>query len=104
MCWGCNPLCGGCRPPRQKAVQCPACGWYNVVDVQCKGRPREVGCVRCPHDLTEQSVSQAAMCERFGVACANPCGLASQVEAGRDLGRCQNRVEPDEWHALRDAV
>jgi len=34
MCvWVCDPLCGRCRPPRQKALHCPECGAYNVFDV-----------------------------------------------------------------------
>lgn len=100
MCWGCNPLCGGCRPPRQRSVQCPSCGWFNVCDIQCKGEPHAVACEQCGADLTADTVSRAILCARFNVECANPCGLASQVVEEHDLGLCQNRIEPDEWHAL----
>lgn len=100
MCWGCNPLCGGCRPPRQKAVKCPVCGWYNVLEVQDRGEPCEVGCERCGFDLTGHATSHTCLCARFAVLCANPCGLAHKVDSKGNLGRCQNRVEPDEWHPL----
>lgn len=71
-----------------------------MFDIQCKGEPHEVACEQCGIDLTERTISQAVLCERFDVECANPCGLASQVVEGQSLGLCQNRIEPDEWHSL----
>lgn len=98
MCWGCNPLCGGCRPPRQKAVTCSSCGWLNVLDIQAKGEPKFVGCERCGTDLTHEAVSVAAYCERFEVMCANLCGLSRKPLAAEGRGECQNIIVPDEWH------
>lgn len=100
MCWGCNPLCGGCTPPRQKAVECPACGWMNILNVQSKGAPKPVGCERCELDLTDFAVTRAIVCERFSITCASPCGLARKPIERGNPGKCQNRTEPDEWHQI----
>lgn len=99
MCWGCNPLCGGCKPPREKAVECPSCGRMNILTLQAKGEPKSVVCEDCSHDLTVYSIPKAKECIRFGgVVCANPCGLADKVLDAANLGKCLNIVEPDEWH------
>ena len=103
MCWGCNPLCGGCKPPSKRAAECPECGWMNILTLQAKGEPKPVGCEKCGYDLTERSVPTARKCARFGgVVCANPCGLAGKMFENPRSGKCVNIVEPDEWHALAD--
>lgn len=70
------------------------------MDVQDRGEPRFVGCERCGADLTLQAVSKAVHCERFGVPCANACGLSRKMLDTGNPGTCQNRVAPDRWHAL----
>lgn len=67
MCWSCNSLCGGCRPPRKRAVVCPECGAFNVVDLEHfhEGNP----CSRCGTDLTAAAIPEPVTCLVCGEVC-----------------------------------
>lgn len=86
MCWSCNSLCGGCRPPRKRAVVCPECGAFNVVDLEHfhEGNP----CSRCGTDLTAAAIPEPVTCLVCGEVCYNPCrkGRGGVVGEGVDGG------------------
>lgn len=90
MCWSCNPICGGCRPPRKRPVKCPECGAFNAVDLERGGRKL---CVKCEADLTELATPKPKVCRYCGEICYNPCRKADQDPPGGEIGRCQVRVK-----------
>ncbi len=94
MCWSCNPLCGGCRPPRKKAVQCPECGTYNVFDIEIQQPPVQRLCKKCGVDLTEAATPKVVQCKRSGLLCANPCRQHTKTSQDGGLIECQNNTPP----------
>lgn len=97
MCWSCNPLCGGCRPPRKRAVACPECGALNVVDLEHfhEGNP----CSRCGADLTAAALPAPVTCRVCGETCYNPCrkgreGTGGKEAAAPDAGSGAPGVRP----------
>lgn len=65
MCWSCNPYCGGCKPPKEKPIQCPACGHYNFPELK--------GCKKCGTALPPPKERPTVMCLYIEKWCANPC-------------------------------
>lgn len=92
MCWSCNPICGGCRPPRKRPVKCPECGAYNAFDIE---RGTEKLCSKCGADLTEAATPEPLLCKYCGEMCYNPCRKAKQDPEDGDLRTCTMRsTEP----------
>lgn len=65
MCWTCNPYCGGCKPPKEKPIPCPACGYYNI-----SGRKT---CKKCGTELPPPKPRPTVQCLYINKLCANPC-------------------------------
>lgn len=86
MCWSCNPICGGCRPPRKRPVKCPECGMFNAVDLEHFSRPNP--CTKCGFDLTDLALPEPVTCTICGEVCYNPCrkGRGGVVGEGVDGG------------------
>lgn len=80
MCWTCNALCGGCRPPRKKAVKCPECNTFNIYDIE-KVMDFKV-CKKCGKDLTKEAVPVQLLCKYCGEICYNPCRKAKTDPPG----------------------
>lgn len=89
MCWSCNPICGGCRPPRKKPVKCPECGMFNAIDLEHPSA--ENPCRKCGFDLTEVALPKPVTCKFCGLICYNPCKKAFK-EPENGLGECRIRV------------
>lgn len=74
MCWACNPVCGRCKPPKQKVATCPACG---AVTFFSKGEVLSAGslpCPKCGEELLGMVAVAPVLCQRSGKWCAWPCG------------------------------
>lgn len=89
MCWVCNPMCGGCQPPRKKMVLCPECGYFTMVDLQVTSTPKLWTCEQCGHDISADSIPVPRYCMRFDVDCANPCGYRFKPFVTSNQGTCQ---------------
>lgn len=90
MCWSCNAICGGCRPPRKRPVKCPECGTHNVYDIEQDMGTKE--CKKCGADLTEYAVPEARTCNFSGEMCYNPCKKSIQETPAGGYQECRNRV------------
>lgn len=90
MCWSCNPMCGSCRPPRQKAVKCTECATYNVFDIEIRSPRIPRLCKKCGTDLTESATPVPVECKRSGRVCANPCRKYDKPAANGELVDCKN--------------
>jgi hypothetical protein len=73
MCIVCNPFCGHCRPPRKRAVKCPACGFDNRFDIVITYPTIQRACSACGEDVTALSLPTSVICKNTGWECANPC-------------------------------
>jgi hypothetical protein len=73
MCIVCNPFCGHCRPPRKRAVICPACGADNRFDIVISDPPAERFCRACDEDLSDLATPAVVYCQNTLRFCANPC-------------------------------
>lgn len=74
MCWACNPVCGRCKPPKQKVATCPSCG---VVTFFSKGEvlsAESLLCPKCGEELLGMVAVASVLCQRSGKWCAWPCG------------------------------
>lgn len=74
MCWACNPVCGRCKPPKQKVATCPACG---AVAFFSKGEvlsAESLPCPKCGEELLGMVAVAPVLCQRSGKWCAWPCG------------------------------
>lgn len=74
MCWACNPVCGRCKPPKQKAATCPSCG---AVAFFSKGEvlfAESLPCPKCGEELLGMVAVAPVLCQRSGKWCAWPCG------------------------------
>lgn len=74
MCWACNPVCGRCKPPKQKVATCPACG---AVAFFSKGEILSAGslpCPKCGEELLGMVAVAPVSCQRSRRWCAWPCG------------------------------
>lgn len=91
MCWSCNPICGGCRPPRKKPVKCPDCGTHNVFDIEANMANRV--CKKCGSDLTELAIPKALECNYSGLICYNPCKKSKQETPEDGYQECITRVK-----------
>ncbi len=89
MCWSCNPICGGCRPPRIRAIQCPECGGFNACDIEHLEDVYE--CESCGADITELAMPEPAICQLCGEICYNPC-KRSRTPLDSGIQSCQMRV------------
>lgn len=94
MCWVCNPLCGGCRPPRKKAVVCPGCGTFTLFDIEIEEIPSSKCCRQCGVDLVALATPEAAWCVSTQQVCGNPCGRRSEALQGGEPRDCQLRTSP----------
>ena len=72
MCWACNPVCGRCKPPKQKVATCPSCG---AVAFFSKGEilsAESLPCPKCGEELL-------GMVEPYNTPAAKP-GEHDQLE------------------------
>jgi hypothetical protein len=83
MCWSCNPYCGGCKPPKQKPIECPACGTYNNAKLSV--------CKKCGAQLPPPPKRPIVMCLYIGELCANPCDRHKKPSQDGTLKTCR-------WH------
>ncbi len=90
MCWSCNPICGGCRPPRIRAVQCPECDGFNACDIEHLQDSYE--CEICEADITDLAIPEPAICKMCGEICYNPCKRSRKELEDGELIPCQMRV------------
>lgn len=90
MCWSCNAICGGCRPPRKRPVKCPECGGYNVFDLEKNMGTKT--CKKCGLNVTELAIPEPLECNYCGEICYNPCKKAKQDPADGELHECNLRV------------
>lgn len=78
MCWACNPVCGRCKPPKQKVATCPSCG---AVTFFSKGEvlfAESLPCPKCGEELFEMVAPDPILCQRSGMRCAWPCGQSDK--------------------------
>lgn len=78
MCWACNPVCGRCKPPKQKVAKCPLCG---AVTFFSKGEvlsAESLPCPKCSEELFEMVAPVPVLCQRSGMRCAWPCGQSDK--------------------------
>jgi len=95
MCvWVCDPLCGRCKPPRQKALHCPGCGAYNVFDIRIQVAPPARHCTGCGLDVTGLATPQTVECTYSGLLCANPCGRHARETEGERHRTCERNTPP----------
>lgn len=100
MCYACSPLCGGCKPKRIVAVECPECGApasmsrdeyllffrlphrKSVVErrMEERGGIPAPACPVCGESLVEafEAAVQPKACRRQGIVCGYPCGRAEE--------------------------
>lgn len=90
MCWSCNPICGGCRPPRKRPVKCPECATFNAIDLEHFSEPNP--CSKCGHDLTSLALPEAVICTICEEVCYNPCRKGKEEQLSENKGVCQMRV------------
>ena len=95
MCWSCNPICGGCRPPRKRPVKCPECGMFNAVDLEHFSKPNP--CTKCGFDLTDLALPEPVTCTICGEVCYNPCrkGKTEQPDGSFILRPYAEQLSPD---------
>jgi hypothetical protein len=99
MCWSCNPICGGCRPPRKRPAKCPDCNTYNIFDI-AGNRMAKPQCKKCAADLTQIALPPAMLCAYSNLMCYNPCKKAKSKPDG-ESHECVLRVtEPIEVDCL----
>lgn len=92
MCWACNPVCGRCKPPKQKVATCPECGRMTFFSrEEVRG---EVPCVcpKCGTNLDELLRVEPVECKASGLMCAWPCGQRDVVPADGKLVECAYRT------------
>lgn len=94
MCWSCNPRCGGCRPPRQRAVKCPECGTFNLFDIEIRDPVVPRQCKKCALDLTGEATPVPVLCKRSGKPCANPCRQNTKEPGDGGLVDCKMNTPP----------
>jgi len=94
MCWSCNPRCGGCRPPRQRAVKSPQCGTFNLFDIEIRDPVVMRHCKKCGLDLTGEATPVAVLCKRSGKPCANPCRQHTKEPGDGGLVDCKMNTPP----------
>ena len=82
MCWACNPVCGRCKPPKQKAVTCPVCKQITFFSREQALDGTSHACPRCGADVTAQLRVQPVACKNSGKTCAWPCGQHDTVPEG----------------------
>lgn len=90
MCWSCNPICGGCRPPRKRPVKCPDCGAFNAVNLEHVAEANP--CTKCGKDLTELAMPKPVVCSICREICYNPCRKGSNDEPAETVQPCNVRV------------
>lgn len=94
MCLACNPLCGGCKPPRMTTVLCLRCKTYGIFDIEISENPTRKSCRTCGFDVTELAVPPIVHCESSGMLCANPCGFRSKAPEDGVPVECKNITHP----------
>lgn len=93
MCWSCNPICGGCRPPRKRPVKCPACGMFNPIDLEHFTATNP--CSRCGLDLTNDAIPEPIVCSACDEICYNPCRKGKEERDQDQKEICRSRkAEP----------
>lgn len=78
MCWACNPVCGRCKPPKQKVATCPSCGtvaFFSKGDILSADN---LPCQKCGKDLLDEVAVEPVLCCRSGNWCAWPCGQSGK--------------------------
>lgn len=86
MCWACNPVCGRCKPPKQKVATCPSCG---AVTFFSKGEilsAESLPCPKCGKELLGMVAVTPVLCERSGKWCAWPCGQSGKPTDSGPVG------------------
>lgn len=94
MCMVCNALCGGCQPPRKKAVLCPECGTLSIFNIEITLPPVPRTCTKCGLDVTDLATPQTVHCLNSGLPCANPCGYHRKAPENGELVRCSRTTPP----------
>lgn len=90
MCWSCNPICGGCRPPRKRPVKCPECGAFNAINLEHMARTNP--CSKCGFDLTELATPEPVVCTICDEICYNPCTSGKTEQPVEEKRECKVRV------------
>lgn len=85
MCWACNPICGRCKPPAQRAATCTECGnlcCYSKSEVLSGNK---LFCPVCDNDMTLIAHIEPGFCNACGQMCAWPCGKADAAGAPENM-------------------
>lgn len=94
MCWVCNPVCGGCQPPRKKTVFCPQCGALSLFDITIQAPPIPRRCASCGLDVTGLATPETVHCINSGLLCANPCGYHLKAPISGTPTACAHNTPP----------
>lgn len=95
MCWSCNPYCGGCKPPKDKPIKCPACKAINFPELK--------NCKRCGAALPAPPERPTVMCLYIGKLCANPCNRHKKGSEDGTLYSCQWHTPPKDDILMPDS-
>ena len=79
MCWACNPVCGRCKPPKQKVATCPSCGAIAFFSKDEILSASSLPCPKCGKDLLSEVAVEPVRCHRSGKWCAWPCGQSEKT-------------------------
>lgn len=78
MCWACNPVCGRCKPPKQKVATCPSCGAAAFFSKGEILSAESLPCPKCGEELLGMVAVAPVLCQRSGKWCAWPCGQSEK--------------------------